>query len=110
MYLKEFRERLNLTQNELSLKLDIAQTTIARYENGKINPTSTIVFKYINQLNANPNFLFLGLLSSFLRLTILPLVFLMVVGTISKLGFAYTCLFSSSTLLRKALSLFTINY
>ena len=61
MYLKEFRERLNLTQNELSLKLDIAQTTIARYENGKINPTSTIVFKYINQLNANPNFLFLGL-------------------------------------------------
>ena len=58
MYLKEFRERLNLTQNELSLKLDIAQTTIARYENGKINPTSTIVFKYINQLNANPNFLF----------------------------------------------------
>ena len=61
MYLKEFRERLNLTQNELSLKLDIAQTTIARYENGKINPTSTIVFKYINELNANPNFLFLGL-------------------------------------------------
>nr|DAZ38242.1 MAG TPA: hypothetical protein [Caudoviricetes sp.] len=56
------------------------------------------------------NFLFLGLLSSFLRLTILPLVFLMVVGTISKLGFAYTCLFSSSTLLRKALRLFTINY
>ena len=61
MFLKEFRERLNLTQNELSLKLDIAQTTIARYENGKINPTSTIVFKYINELNANPNFLFLGL-------------------------------------------------
>lgn len=61
MYLKEFRERLNLTQNELSLKLDIAQTTIARYENAKINPTSTIVFKYINELNANPNFLFLGL-------------------------------------------------
>ena len=61
MYLKEFRERLNLTQNELSLKLDIAQTTIARYENSKINPTSTIVFKYINELNANPNFLFLGL-------------------------------------------------
>ena len=35
MYLKEFRERLNLTQNELSLKLDIAQTTIARYGNIK---------------------------------------------------------------------------
>ena len=61
MYLKEFRERLNLTQNEISLKLDIAQTTIARYENNKIKPTSTIIFKYINELNANPNFLFLGL-------------------------------------------------
>jgi hypothetical protein len=56
------------------------------------------------------SFLFLGLLSSFLRFTILPFVFLMVVGTISKLGLDYTCLFNSSTLLRKALRLFTINY
>jgi hypothetical protein len=56
------------------------------------------------------SFLFLGLSSSFLRFTILPFVFLMVVGTISKLGLDYTCLFNSSTLLRKALRLFTINY
>ena len=61
MFLREFREGLHLTQNELSLKLDIAQTTIARYESNKIKPTSTIIFKYINELNANPNFLFLGL-------------------------------------------------
>ena len=61
MYLKEFREKLNLTQNELSNILDIAQTTIARYENDKVKPTSTVLLKYINELNANPNFLFLGI-------------------------------------------------
>nr|DAQ45756.1 MAG TPA: hypothetical protein [Caudoviricetes sp.] len=38
------------------------------------------------------------------------MVFLMVVGTISKLGLDYTCLFNSSTLLRKAPRLFTISY
>ena len=45
MYLKEFREKLNLTQNELSSILDIAQTTIARYENDKVKPTSTVLLK-----------------------------------------------------------------
>jgi len=59
MYLKEFRERLNLTQRELSDILKIAQTAIARYENDKVKPTSTVLLKYINELNANPNFLFL---------------------------------------------------
>ncbi len=43
MYLKEFREKLNLTQNELSVILDIAQTTIARYENDKVKTTSTVL-------------------------------------------------------------------
>ena len=60
MYLKEFREKLNLTQRELSEILDIAQTTIARYELGKVKPTSTIINKYIDKLNANPFFLFTG--------------------------------------------------
>ena len=60
MYLKEFREKLNLTQNELSVILDIAQTTIARYENDKVKPTSTVLLKYINKLNANPYYLFMG--------------------------------------------------
>ncbi|MGA1932599.1 helix-turn-helix domain-containing protein [Arcobacter sp. YIC-464] len=59
MFLKEFRERINLTQKELSEKIDVAQTTIARYEKKQINPTSIILEKYINILDANPNFLFL---------------------------------------------------
>ncbi len=61
MYLKEFREKLNFTQRELSDILEIAQTAIARYENDKVKPTSTVIFKYIHKLNANPNFLFLGI-------------------------------------------------
>lgn len=61
MHLKEFRERLNLTQRQLSEILEIAQTAIARYENDKVKPTSTVILKYINELSANPNFLFLGI-------------------------------------------------
>lgn len=61
MYFKEFRERLNLTQRELAENLEVAQNAIARYENNKVKPTSTVIIKYINELNANPNFLFLGM-------------------------------------------------
>ena len=60
MFLKKFRKKLKLTQRELSDILKIAQTTIARYENNKIKPTSTVILKYVDELNANPNFLFLG--------------------------------------------------
>ena len=66
MYLKEFRLKLNLTQNELSSILDIAQTAIARYENDKVKPTSTVLLKYVNQLNANPLYLFKGIEPIFL--------------------------------------------
>lgn len=54
IYLREFRRHLKLTQKELSCVLEIAQTTIARYENDQVKPTSTILIKYINRLNANP--------------------------------------------------------
>ncbi len=58
MYLKEFREKIGMTQNQLSESLGIAQTTIARYEKDKVKPTSTVILKYINKLNANPLYLF----------------------------------------------------
>ena len=60
MYLKEFRERLNLTQKELAEKLDVAQTTIARYETNKVKPTTDTIMKYIEKVDANPLFLFTG--------------------------------------------------
>ncbi len=60
MYLKQFREHLGFTQRELSNILNIAQTSIARYENNKIKPTSTILKLYVDKLSANPYYLFIG--------------------------------------------------
>ena len=56
MHLKEFREKLNLTQNELSNILDIAQTTIARYENDKVKPTSTVLLNILCSSNSSQTF------------------------------------------------------
>lgn len=61
MYLKEFRVKLNMTQKQFSEFLGIAQNAIARYENNKVTPTINVIEKYINKLNANPNYLFLGI-------------------------------------------------
>lgn len=60
MFLKEFRERLQLTQKEIAEKLDVAQTTIARYETNKVKPTTDMIMKYIEKVDANPLFLFTG--------------------------------------------------
>ena len=66
MYLKEFRVKLNMTQKQFSEFLGIAQNAIARYENDKVKPTSTVILKYINKLNANPLYLFNGIEPIFL--------------------------------------------
>lgn len=61
MYLKEFRERIGLSQKDFALKLGLSQVTIARYETDKMSPTCKVITKYINIFNANPNYLFLGI-------------------------------------------------
>jgi transcriptional regulator with XRE-family HTH domain len=61
MYLKEFRVKLDMTQKQFSELLGIAQNAIARYENNKVTPTINVIEQYINKLNANPNYLFLGI-------------------------------------------------
>lgn len=61
MYLKAFRENIGLSQKDFAEKLDLTQVTIARYETNKMSPTSTVIQKYIDVFNANPNYLFLGL-------------------------------------------------
>lgn len=61
MYLKEFRERVGLSQKEIAEKLDVDKTNIGRYERDEVKPTSTAIEKYINVFNANPNYLFLGI-------------------------------------------------
>jgi transcriptional regulator with XRE-family HTH domain len=60
MYLKEFREKIGLTQKELSEKIDLAQSAVARLEKANSNPTRMILQKYIDILNANINYLFTG--------------------------------------------------
>jgi len=61
MYLKTFREYIGLSQKEFAKKLDLTQVTIARYETRKMSPTATVIQKYIDVFDANPNYLFLGL-------------------------------------------------
>lgn len=61
MYLKEFRERIGLSQKEFAKELGLTQVTIARYETNKMNPTTKVIQKYIERFKANPNYLFLGL-------------------------------------------------
>ena len=61
MFLKEFREFIGLSQKDFAEKLGLTQASIARYETDKMNPTTTVIQKYIDIFSANPNFLFLGL-------------------------------------------------
>lgn len=62
MYLKDFRINMKLSQRKLASILNIAQASIARYEskNEPSNPTSAVITKYIDKLDANPIFLFTG--------------------------------------------------
>lgn len=67
MYFKEFREKIGLTQKQIA---EIVQTTpslIAKYEKGKTVPISNILLKYAEYLNANPNFIMLGIEPIFLN-------------------------------------------
>jgi transcriptional regulator with XRE-family HTH domain len=61
LYLKEFREYLELTQKAMSEKLNMTQTALARYELGKVNPSVSVIQKYIDEFGASPNFLFNGI-------------------------------------------------
>lgn len=67
MFLKEFREKIGLSQKEFAMKLGITQVTIARYETNKMHPTSTVLQKYINVFEANPIYLFTGMEPIFLE-------------------------------------------
>ncbi|MCW1852069.1 helix-turn-helix transcriptional regulator [Campylobacter jejuni] len=58
MFIKELRERLNLTQSEFAKNLNINQAIVSRYENKKLRPTSEFIIRLIKTFNANPNFYF----------------------------------------------------
>lgn len=46
----EARKAVNLTQIDLSKKTGISQSTIAKIENGKINPSLNNIFKILNAM------------------------------------------------------------
>ena len=60
IFLADFRKHLRLHQKELAEKLNIAQTTIARYETDRVHPTAGVIKKYVEVFNANPLFLLTG--------------------------------------------------
>ncbi len=59
-YFKEFREKIGMTQKEILDKLEIQQSTLAKYEALSISPSIDFLKKYCTTLNANPNFILYG--------------------------------------------------
>lgn len=60
MFLKEFRNKIGLTQKELAQILNIQSSALGRYESLQVSPSFDFLKKYCETLNANPNFLFFG--------------------------------------------------
>lgn len=56
--IKEARENLNYTQEELALKIGITKGAIANYENEVSHPKEPILYKLLEVLNVDANFLF----------------------------------------------------
>ena len=57
--IKSFRKRLNLTQEEMSIKLSIPRSTYANYESNKREPSSTIINKICTIMDISP-FMLIG--------------------------------------------------
>ena len=52
----EKRKKLQLTQNKLSKKVDVSHTSIARIENGDMNPTLSLFISIANELGYDLTF------------------------------------------------------
>lgn len=58
--IKEYREKENMTQEELAEKSGVSRTTISYLENGLLNSTTnTTMLKIANALNCKVNEIFL---------------------------------------------------
>jgi putative transcriptional regulator len=49
--IKEFREKLGITQEALAEKVDVTRQTILFLEKGKYNPSLRLAYKIARQLN-----------------------------------------------------------
>lgn len=61
MFLKEFRVRENMTQNEIAEKIGVSRVIIEQCETKQIQPTANMILMYIKRLDANPAFLYKGI-------------------------------------------------
>lgn len=55
--LKQLRKQYNFTQEEMSNKLAMEQSTYSKYENDKIIPNIEIVKRVANEFNVSPEWL-----------------------------------------------------
>jgi len=55
--LRLIRENLKLNQKEFSEKLEVPSSTLSRYENGAVKPTTDFLIKLINIFDVNINWL-----------------------------------------------------
>lgn len=53
--IKELRIKNNLSQEQLSKKINVGRTTISRYENSKRFPTTDIILAICKVLDTDPN-------------------------------------------------------
>ncbi|KRK15758.1 helix-turn-helix domain-containing protein [Loigolactobacillus coryniformis] len=56
--LRNERKKLDLTQSELALKLNIAEITVRKIESGDRNPGMTMTKKYVDFFNKDASYLF----------------------------------------------------
>lgn len=56
--IREAREKLGLTQKELASKVGITPSAITNYENDTSHPKEVILYKLIEVLQVEPNYLF----------------------------------------------------
>ncbi len=56
--LKQARITAKLSQEQVSLELDISQSNISKYENGDLEPSIETIKKLIKLYKTTPNYLF----------------------------------------------------
>lgn len=57
--IREYRTKLNITQEELALAVDVRRETILYLEQGKYNPSLNLAYMISKELKTNINDLFI---------------------------------------------------
>jgi len=55
--LKELRTREQLTQQQMSLRLNMDQSTYSRYENGNTAPVINVILRIVEEFDVSPDWL-----------------------------------------------------